>query len=366
MSPRLRFLSIALIVPVLMGSSHRALAQWGYGYSYGYPMNGYLRYGYQGYPSYGFGYGYPRYGYGYGYRRYGGYGYGGYGGYGYPGYGGYGYGGYGRRGYYGGLFGFYDSGIGAFGGGTYPGAAFGFSPGYLAQRAFTAGGVVGGLTYGTPQPVEPEPPPSTSLLRAATSPAPIPTPPAPESVTLNTTATTTTSAAPENIVLNGQTAFRNGDYAAAVEDWRNALDGGSRNPVLVMMLAQACFAAGDYRQAAATTREAMQALPEDRWGVVVSNRRELYVKPNTYLFQIEQLKAAVKERPKDPAQRFLLAFHYAYLGYPQAAAAQLDKFAELEPGDEMAAQFRKVLALRLPTAGAPVITPGVVTPAQGR
>jgi len=74
----------------------------------------------------------------------------------------------------------------------------------------------------------------------------------------------------------------------------------------------------------------------------------------------------VSRNPKDAEQRFLLAYQYAYLGYPQPAIAQLDKLVEIEPHDEMAAQLRNVVAPLLPAAGAPVITPGAVTPARNR
>ena len=240
------------------------------------------------------------------------------------------------RGY--GGYGFFDTGIGAFGGGTYPGQAFGYSPAYLASRAFTAGGVAGSVTYGTPQPPEPQAPPSTALARAATA-----------------------TFCSQEKVLCGETAFRAGDYPAAIEDWNSVLACDSCNPVLVMMLAQAYFAAGDYRGAAAATQAAMQELPQDRWGVVVSNRNELYCNPKSYSFQLQQLENAVNDHPNDPAQRFLLAFQYAYLGYPQAAVGQLDKVIELEPRDEMAVHLRKALEPLLPKPGAPVITPGVVS-----
>jgi tetratricopeptide (TPR) repeat protein len=133
-----------------------------------------------------------------------------------------------------------------------------------------------------------------------------------------------------------------------------------------MLLGQAYFAAGNYRESAVTTEAAMHALPQDRWGVVVSNRSELYGDPSSYVRQLGQLESAVNENPKDPAQRFLLAYHYAYLGYPQPAVAQLDKVVELEPRDDIAAQLRKVMALNLPAAGAPVITPGAVTHGRSR
>src|SRR5437899_10871051 len=89
MPGRIRFLSVAVILPIVMlSSSHAALAQWNEGYG---------RFG--------------------------------------------GYGGFGGR------VGFFDSGIGAFGGGRYPGYAFGYDPRYLASRAFTAGGLAGSVTY---------------------------------------------------------------------------------------------------------------------------------------------------------------------------------------------------------------------------
>jgi hypothetical protein len=253
------------------------------------------------------------------------------------------YGGHGRFGGYGG-WGFFDSGIGAFGGGRYPGYAFGYHPSYLASRAFTAGGVAGSVTYGTPQPEVCESPVPAALARAATR----------------------TTGPCEDKVLSGEAAFWRGDYLGAVEDWNNSLNGGPPNPVLIMMLGQAYFAAGNYREATVTTQAAMRALPQDQWGVVVANRHELYGNPKAYVQQLQQLETSVNENPKDPAERFLLGYHYAYLGYPQPAVAQLDKVVELEPRDELAAELRKVLTPRLPDPGAPVITPGVVTSPRSR
>jgi thioredoxin-like negative regulator of GroEL len=152
----------------------------------------------------------------------------------------------------------------------------------------------------------------------------------------------------------------------AIEDWKQALDAGPPNPMLLMLLGQAYFATGSYREATVTTQTAMHALPQDQWGVVVSNRGELYRNSKSYLVQLEQLESAVHENPQDAAQRFLLAFQYAFLGYPQPAVRELDKVVELEPRDEMAEELRQTLVPRLPAPGAPVITPGVVTRAPGR
>lgn len=284
MSRRIRLLCVAVIVTLAWSDSRVALAQYGYG-------------AFRGFRSYGA------------------------------------YGGYGN---------FFDSGIGAFGGGTYPGRAFGYDPRYLASRAFTAGGVTGGLTYGTPQP-PPAEAPATVLARAIKP----------------------TKDSPDDKVLQGETAFWDGNYASAIDDWMQVLAAGPRNPVLVLMLGQAYFAAGNYQEAAAMTREGMQALPQDRWGVVISNRKELYANPHAYASQLQQLESAVKENPKDSAQRFLLAYHYASLGYPQPAVTQLHQVVELDPRDETAIQLLDALLPRLPAPGAPVITPGVTTRGRG-
>jgi len=240
-------------------------------------------------------------------------------------------------------YGGYRRGFG-YGGLSYPGAQFGYRPGYLASRAFTAGGLAGSMTYGTPQPPPPEPAPRTTYLARATA--------ATESC--------------DDKDINGELAFRRGDYVEAIENWKQALAADPHNPVLVMLLGQAYFAAGSYRGAALTTQAAMRALPPDRWGVVVTNRNELYNDPGAYLAQLQELKTAVRDNPDDLSQRFLLAFQYTYLGYPQAALVQLDPVLERTPADELAQLLRSEVAARVPPAGAPIITPGAVTPPRQR
>jgi tetratricopeptide (TPR) repeat protein len=231
-----------------------------------------------------------------------------------------------------------DDGIGAFGGGYryYPGRAFGFPRSYLASRAISAYGGFGTVSYGTPQPppAPPEPRRPATLLRAAKEQA-------------------------GDRVLNGEAAFWDGDYNAAIDNWCKEIAAGRSNPVLAMMLGQAYFAAGQYREAAGATQAGMRALPPERWGVVVSNRSELYSDPEAYKDQLRKLETAVRGKPEDPALRFLLGYHYAYMGYPEAGLAQLDRAVKLDPEDELAMQFRETLKRRAANPGAPVITPGL-------
>ena len=48
----------------------------------------------------------------------------------------------------------------------------------------------------------------------------------------------------------------------------------------------------------------MQMLPEDQWGVVVSNYRELYPKVGNYTDQLRALEKQMKDKPDSAALRF--------------------------------------------------------------
>ena len=71
-------------------------------------------------------------------------------------------------------------------------------------------------------------------------------------------------------------------------------------------------------------------MPEDEWGTAVQNYTQLYGNVGDFSSQLKQLEAAVKEKPDDPARRFLLGFEYGYLNYPQQAVRELGKAVELE------------------------------------
>ena len=284
-------------------------------YNYGSRYGGYggwgSRYGYGlgfGYPYLGFGFGYP-YGYGYGGGLLGSllYGLGGYG------YGGWGYGGYGYSGY----------GLGGYSYNPYstwstPYVAA-YSPTYTTSAMPTTGSFV-----------STSPTPATSTAAATTS---------------------------ENFAETGEAAFKAGDYKGAAYAWRHAALDDPQNPVLLMMLGQALFATGSYNEAAGVTQAAMQALPKDQWGVVSGNYKELYGSVQDYTNQLRALEKAVDDKPDEPAQRFLLGFHYGYLGYPQQSIKQLDKVLTLAPKDEVAKKLRDEMQTKLPKPTAPAVPP---------
>ncbi|HEV3005343.1 MAG TPA: tetratricopeptide repeat protein, partial [Pirellulales bacterium] len=145
----------------------------------------------------------------------------------------------------------------------------------------------------------------------------------------------------------GESDFKKGDYKAAAYAWRHAAVDDPKNGVILMMLSQALFATGKYDEAAGAAQQAMQFLPDDQWGVVITNYRELYGKTGDYTSQLRALEKSVKDHGDDPATRFLLGFHYAYLGYPSHAVKQLDKTLELAPQDDLAKKVRDLMAAKL-------------------
>jgi len=151
---------------------------------------------------------------------------------------------------------------------------------------------------------------------------------------------------PGEFVLVGETDFRQGNYQAAVRDWRHALLDDPQNGTLMLMLSQAMFATGDYDDAAGAAQQAMLVLPEDQWGVVVSNYRELYPKTAAYTEQLRALEKVMKEKPEEAALHFLAGYHYAFLGYPADAVKQLEKTRALAPQDELAKKLLDVMTAR--------------------
>lgn len=146
----------------------------------------------------------------------------------------------------------------------------------------------------------------------------------------------------------GENDFRAGDYKGAVYAWRHAVVDDPQNGVLLMMLAQGLFAIGNYDEAAGATQQAMTLLSDDQWGVVVTNYRELYGKVGDYTRQLRALEKTIKDNPDDPGTRFLLAFHYGYLGYPSQAVKQLDKVIKLQPVDKLAKDLRDQFSAKIP------------------
>ncbi len=103
----------------------------------------------------------------------------------------------------------------------------------------------------------------------------------------------------------------------------------------------------------------MNMLPEDKWGTVVQNYTQLYGNNSDYSNQLKSLETARTQDPKNPALRFLLGFHYGYLGYPKEAVRELGKAVELEGRDPAARKLHDIFAAK--TGASPVGPPPDMT-----
>jgi tetratricopeptide (TPR) repeat protein len=119
------------------------------------------------------------------------------------------------------------------------------------------------------------------------------------------------------------------------------------------MYGQALFAIGKYDEAAGAVQHALRQMPDDQWGVVVAHYAELYRGNQDYTDQLRALEAARNKPETDsPAVRFLLGYHYGYLGYPKNAVTELDKTLSIVPDDAVAKQLRAMMAAKLPPSKA--------------
>ena len=162
----------------------------------------------------------------------------------------------------------------------------------------------------------------------------------------------------------GEQAFRAGQYSQAAYDFRHALVDDQQNGTLAMMLGQALFAQGSWNEAAAATEMGMLLLPQDQWGVVVKNYKELYSGNAPYTAESRAAEQARNAKPDDPALHFLLAFHYEYLGYPTQAAREVERVIQLRPKDEFAKRLQDAILGRTAALPAPTVQATPPVPAE--
>jgi tetratricopeptide (TPR) repeat protein len=140
------------------------------------------------------------------------------------------------------------------------------------------------------------------------------------------------------------------------------------NGGLVLLLSQALFATGQFQPAAGALQLAQQLLPEDQWGNVVKNYPELYPNIQNYTNQLRILESASESDAANPALRFLLGYHYGYLGYPRQAVGELDQVIHLQRQDMGAVRLRNMFAAQLGLPATPLpalpIAPAAPPPAS--
>ena len=73
-----------------------------------------------------------------------------------------------------------------------------------------------------------------------------------------------------------------------------------------------------------------------------------------YTNQLKALELAAKQKPDDPALRFLLGYQFAYLKYPKDAVRELGNAVKLEGRDPAARRLHDLFAVQV---GAPNVGP---------
>jgi len=243
---------------------------------------------------------YDQYHPGMGYANYGHYGYaGGMGGYG-------GWGGYGGNGY--------GSGVGAWGMGS-PMYGWGYSN---YNNAYSGLGPIGG--GGNQPPVGTGPPPfdySQPISTTAAAPA------AP--VAAKATAD----------FDQARDAFKQGNYALAVQLGEQALGQMPNDPNIHQFLALGLFAQGQYDQAAAPLYAVLTIGPGWNWTTLIGS----YAEADTYTQQLRALEAYIRANPQSAPAHFVAGYHYLTQGHNDAAAKQFEQAAGLQPADKLSAQL---------------------------
>jgi hypothetical protein len=137
-------------------------------------------------------------------------------------------------------------------------------------------------------------------------------------------------------------AFAAGDYQSAAEAASNAVAADSGNGKLQLYLAQCQFAVGDFAASADSLTTAFELLPQSQWGLVIENFRQFY-KQNDYVPQVEKLLAFSEQPETSPLGHALQAYHYHYLGHPDAAADQLRAALRNSDPPRLAIELKKLL-----------------------
>lgn len=155
----------------------------------------------------------------------------------------------------------------------------------------------------------------------------------------------------------GEQDFRQGNYQSAIRSWQHAIVDDPTNGAITLLMAQALFATGEYDMAAGAVQRGLQMVPPEKWNGVVANYEQLYGNIGDYTTQLRALEKARDGKPDNPAMRFLLGYHYGFLGYPKQAVRELNKAVELAPKDEVAAKLVARFNKELPAGATAVSAP---------
>ena len=171
------------------------------------------------------------------------------------------------------------------------------------------------------------------------------------------TATTAETKSAEALALS-RTAFKKGDYVAAMSTVDQAISYMPGDVTLHEYRALVLFALGKYAESAGVLNPVLASGPGWGWDTMVG----FYDSSSTYTGQLRKLEAYAKNKPDAAEGHFLLGYHYLVSNHMEQANAEFAATAKLQPADSIAVQLRDLTQSSLPDDGDPDTAP-VVRPA---
>ena len=136
-------------------------------------------------------------------------------------------------------------------------------------------------------------------------------------------------------------AFKRGDYAQAEQFSDKAVALMPDDTAIHEFQALTLFAQQKYRDAAAGIYAVLSAGP----GWNEHTLQSLYADPKTYAGQLPALETYAKDNPQAADALFLLAYHELTAGKLDVARGELERVAQLEPKDKVAAELVQALSV---------------------
>ncbi len=140
---------------------------------------------------------------------------------------------------------------------------------------------------------------------------------------------------PDQALAEASRTFRRGDSQGALTLIEQVPPQAPKRPLAELLKSHALFAIGEFEESANALRIALAQLPPQKWGLIMKSFRDYYPNTDRYTEQLRALEAFVAREPRSAAGRFLLGYHYGYLGYAPEAAAELHQVLLLSPGDNL-------------------------------
>jgi tetratricopeptide (TPR) repeat protein len=147
------------------------------------------------------------------------------------------------------------------------------------------------------------------------------------------------SATAEATFDEARESFKAGRYDQALDLSNKALAVLPNDPAVHEFRALVLFALGRYEEASQVIYPVLSVGPGWDWTTMVG----LYPDQEMYTSQLSALENYVQSHPQQASPRFLLAYHYLTLSYPDDAADQLREVVRLKPADKLSGQMLSLL-----------------------